>query len=100
MLLLTSRFAKYNKLLHVISRKRLREAVSKHRDLEEPLDNWFKTVKRAAWMNISDVKVDFPHADAVGRCTVFNLKGNKYRLISKIVYRWGRVFIKRVLKHA
>jgi mRNA interferase HigB len=86
--------------VHVISRKRLRQVAARHADLEEPLDAWFKRVKQAVWRSIVDVRRDFPQADAVGNCTVFNIKGNKYRLIAKISYRRGRVYIKHVLAHA
>ena len=86
--------------MHVISRKRLRQAAARRADLEEPLDAWFRRVKHAEWRIIAELRRDFPHADAVGGCTVFNIKGNKYRLIAKISYRRGRVYIKHVLAHA
>jgi mRNA interferase HigB len=46
------------------------------------------------------VKTSFPHADIVGACTVFNIKGNDYRLIVKINYEKGTVYIKGVYTHA
>ena len=42
----------------------------------------------------------YPHADYVAGLTVFNVKGNDYRLIAKIEYRWQKVFVKAVLTHA
>ena len=42
----------------------------------------------------------FPSADSVGRFTVFNVKGNAYRLIAELNYRSGRIFLRRVLTHA
>jgi mRNA-degrading endonuclease HigB of HigAB toxin-antitoxin module len=47
--------------VHVISRKRLKEAAEKHSELAEPLDDWFRLVKRAAWESIVDVRRIFPH---------------------------------------
>ena len=85
--------------MHVLSRKALREAAGKHGDLEKPLDVWYRVAKRADWKNLSDVRVAFPTADAVGKYTVFNIKGNAYRLVVEINYRTGRVFIRHVLTH-
>jgi len=47
-----------------------------------------------------DVRQVYPQADAVGELTVFNIKGNAYRLIVKIEYRWEQIYIRRVLTHA
>jgi mRNA interferase HigB len=47
-----------------------------------------------------DVRADFPHADAVDISMVFNLGGNKYRLVSVIKYRWRIVYIRHILTHA
>jgi len=86
--------------LHVISRKKLVEAASKHSDLAEPLDSWYRLAKRAVWRSILDVRQTFPSADAVADFTVFNIKGNSYRLITEINYRTGRIFLRHVLTHA
>ena len=55
--------------------------------------------KRATWGNITEVRRDFQHADAVGNFTVFNIRGNKYRLIAVIKYRWQVVYIRAILTH-
>jgi mRNA interferase HigB len=47
-----------------------------------------------------EVRLTFPTADAVGRFTIFNIKGNAYRLITEINYRTGRIFLRHVLTHA
>lgn len=86
--------------MHIISRKKLKEAVGLHRDLEAPLDVWFRIAKRAAWQNLSDVRKTFASADAVNRWTAFNIKGNRYRLIAEINYRFQRVYVRHVLTHA
>jgi mRNA interferase HigB len=86
--------------LHIISRKRLLEAARKHGELAEPLDAWYRIAKKATWKNLMDVRRMFPSADAVGEFTVFNIKGNSYRLITEINYRTGRVFLRHVLTHA
>jgi mRNA interferase HigB len=60
--------------------------------------SWYKTVKKASWQNLAEVK-QYPAADLVGRYTVFNICGNKYRLISRIVYRSQTLFVVAVITH-
>ena len=86
--------------MHVISRRRLKEAAAKHADLEVALDTWYRVVKSAVWKSIDDVRRVYPHADYVNGLTVFNIKGNQYRLIAKMEYRWEKAFIRTVLTHA
>ena len=86
--------------MHVISRKRLLEAVEKHADLDRPLDVWYRVAKKAEWKNLMNVKRVFPSAEAVERFTVFNIKGNAYRLITEINYQTRRIFLRYVLTHA
>jgi mRNA interferase HigB len=86
--------------MHVISKKRLQEFWTRHPASKEPLLFWFNITRRAAWQNISEVRQNFPHADGVGQCTVFNIKGNDYRLISHIDYRFQQVYVRFVLTHA
>lgn len=86
--------------MHVISRKRLKEAALRYPDLEIALDAWFRIAKKASWQNLMDVRKTFANADTVGKWTVFNVKGNKYRLISETNYRYQRLYIRHVLTHA
>jgi mRNA interferase HigB len=84
----------------VISRKKLQEAATDHRDLESALDAWFRIAKRSSWQGLTDVKKTFASADAVEKWTVFNIRGNRYRLITEINYKFQRVYIRHVLTHA
>ena len=86
--------------MHVISRKRLKETALRYPDAETALDVWFRIAKTAAWQNLAEVRRTFASADAVGKWTVFNIKGHKYRLIAEINYRFQRVYIRHVLTHA
>jgi mRNA interferase HigB len=86
--------------VHVISRKRLLEAAETHAELGAPLDVWYRIAKKAAWKNLMEVRRELPAADAVKKFTVFNIKGNAYRLITEINYRTGRIFVRQVLTHA
>ena len=71
----------------------------KHSDAYRPLDAWYRIAKAANWTSFSELKRDFGSADIVGNFTVFNVKGNHYRLITDIQYEKQIVFIKYVLTH-
>lgn len=86
--------------MHVISRKKLLEAAKKHPHLGKPLDAWYRLAKKAEWESLVEVREVFPTADAVGKFTVFDIKGNAYRLITEINYQTGRIFLRHVLTHA
>ncbi len=86
--------------MHIVSRKKLLEAAERHAGLGGPLDVWYRIAKRAEWASLMDVRRVFPTADAAGEYTVFNIKGNSFRLITGINYRTGRVFLRYVLPHA
>ena len=88
------------RVLHVISRKKLLEAATEHASLGGPLDVWYRIARKARWRNLAEVRQVFPSADAVGEFTVFNIKGNAFRLITEINYRTGKVFLRHVLTHA
>lgn len=86
--------------MSVISRRTLREYWVNHADSEEALKTWFTNAKKASWRNLVDVQRTYSNAEAVGDYTVFNIKGNKYRLIVRIEYRLQIIFIRDVLTHA
>lgn len=86
--------------MHIITRRKLLEAAEKYSDVGEPLDVWYRVAKRAEWKNLMDVRRVFPTADAVEEFTVFNIKGNAYRLITEINYQTGRIFLRHLLTHA
>jgi mRNA interferase HigB len=83
--------------MNVISYQRIREFSSVHRDAESVLRAWFWTAKKADWKNLPELRQVYPSADLVSRYTVFNIKGNKYRLISRSVYRSQTLFIVAVM---
>jgi len=85
--------------MHLLSRDALKEAGRNHADLEKPLDVWYRVAKKAEWKSLAGVRQTYPHADAVGKYTVINIRGNDYRLIVEINYRTGRIFIRHVLTH-
>jgi len=86
--------------LHVISRKKLADFSLRHPDAEAALDVWYRVAKSSVWSNLQEVRQVYPHADAVGKWTVFNIRGNRYRLIAEIGYQSRIVFVRHILTHS
>jgi mRNA interferase HigB len=87
--------------MRVISRKTLRDFWKKHADTEQPLKAWFHETKAARWKSFTAIKARYRSADALpGNRVVFNIKGNTYRLIVRIHYNTGIVFIRFLGPHA
>lgn len=85
--------------MHVITRKRLLEFSEEHSEAYAPLDRWYRVVKRHEFNSFGDLQKVFPNADQVGRLTVFNIGGNKFRLIAYVVYARKRIYIRNILTH-
>jgi len=86
--------------MNVIAKPTLKAFWEKHADAEGPLANWFKRCRKAKWRNLDELQTDYPHADVVGECTVFNVGGNKYRVITKVRYATQEIYVKHILTHA
>jgi mRNA interferase HigB len=86
--------------MHIITRQRLLEYGEKHPETESALEHWYRVMKRTDFGSFADLREVFPHADQVGKLIVFNIGGNKTRLITAIHFNTGRVFIRAVLTHA
>jgi len=86
--------------MHVISRKRLNEFAAEHPETGTSLAHWFGLMKRGAFSNFIELRETFPSADRVGKLTVFDIAGNKVRLIAAIHYNRQKVYIRSVLTHA
>jgi mRNA interferase HigB len=87
--------------MHIISIKKLRLfwRDPRHPDAESPLRAWFRAVKSCEWTSFADVRRTYATADAVGNKVVFDIGGNKYRLIAVIDYEGHKVFVRHVLDH-
>ena len=86
--------------MHLISRKALREFWAEHPDAESALKAWAVVVEHADWENFAQLREVYPRADQVRRFTVFDIGGNKYRLIAVIHYNRSKVYVRHVLTHA
>jgi mRNA interferase HigB len=86
--------------MHIISRKRLNEFAKAHPDSKIPLAHWHSVMKRNNFSTFVELRRTFPSADQVGKFTVFNIGGNKVRLIAAIHYNRRKVYVRSVLTHA
>lgn len=86
--------------MHVITRKRLNEFAEQFPDTKSALGRWYVNMKNGTFANFAELRAAFPSADQVGKLTVFNIGGNKVRLIAAIHYNRRRVYIRAVLTHA
>jgi mRNA interferase HigB len=86
--------------MRIISKRRLQEFWRDYPNAEQPLLNWYETAKNADWENFSDVRETFRHADIYRDCVIFDIGGNKFRLVTKIRYQKKRIYIRFVLTHS
>ena len=85
--------------MHVITRKRLNDFAANHPETRSSLDDWYQLVKHNNFSNFAHLRETFPSADQVGKLTVFNIGGNKVRLIAAIHYNRGKIYVRAVLTH-
>jgi mRNA interferase HigB len=90
--------------VHVISQKPLREFGTKHRDAAGPLRAWLKLARNGRFQNLQELKRTFAGVDMVsakGReFYVFNVGGNKYRMITAIHFNAQKLFVHYILTHS
>lgn len=85
--------------MHVITRKRLNEFADKYPETRNALVNWYQLVKHNTFNSFAELRSAFPSADQIGKLTVFNIGGNKVRLIAAIHYNRKKVYIRAILTH-
>jgi mRNA interferase HigB len=96
--------------MHIISRKPIREFCQVHPTAEPSLQRWFKVVSRARWISFEDARKTFASVDRVSEFLVFNIGGNRYRLIASLKSYChlqedgslsnAKLFIKKICTHA
>jgi mRNA interferase HigB len=90
---------RYCASMHIITRKRLLDFAEKHPNSSVSLNAWYRIVKQTEISNFSALKKIFPSVDKVGHLTVFNVGGNKIRLIAAMHYNTQCLYIRYVLTH-
>ena len=86
--------------MHIIAKPALVAFWKKHPDAEQPLLAWYRIMSNQVFTDFNDLRATFGSADYVSGLTVFNIGGNKYRLIAAIHYNRRKVYIRQVLTHA
>ena len=89
--------------MRIITKARLKEfwEAPGHEHAEGPLRAWHTHVRKRAvvWHSWGDIRMEFATASLVGNCVVFNIGGNKYRLVTRVFYRSQKVFILKIMTH-
>lgn len=85
--------------MHVITKKRLVEFAVRYPASRDPLLKWYRIVSQTDFTSFSAVRSVFRAADQVGKFTVFDIGGNKFRIIAAIHYNRRRIYIRHVLTH-
>jgi mRNA interferase HigB len=86
--------------VHIIARKALIQFWEKYPDSKAALARWFKVVKTTEFQSFSELRTVFPSSDKVQDLIVFNIGGNKYRLITSVHFNRGKVYVRHVLTHS
>lgn len=78
----------------------MNDFVEHYPETKTALARWYQILKKASYQSFAELRADFPHADQVGKLTVFNVGGNKCRIIAAIHYNCSKVYIRAVLTHS
>jgi len=85
--------------MHIISRKALQQFWQKYPDSKNALSRWYKIIQCTDFDSFNALRVTFPSADKVDDLFVFNIGGNKYRLIAAIHFNRKKIYIRHILTH-
>jgi mRNA interferase HigB len=90
--------------MRVISKSRLKQfwETQGNTDAEVPLRAWYTHVRSrtVSWRSWGDVASTYRSASLVGNCVVFNIGGNKYRLVTRVLYQSRKIFVLKIMTHA
>lgn len=85
--------------MHVITKRRIAEAKRKHPNCASALDGWYKIIEKNGFISFADLKKTFNSIDKVGNLYVFDIGGNKLRLITSIHFNRQKLYIRHILTH-
>ena len=86
--------------MKIVAIKILREFWTLYPDAEQPLKAWVDEVKQAGWTQPAEIKLKYRNASILkNKRVVFNIKGNDYRLVVSVAYRFSAVYIKFIGTH-
>ena len=85
--------------MHVISQKRVWVAKNKYPESANALDGWYRAIRKGCFANFSELKKGFNSVDKVGDNYIFDIGGNKLRLIAIIHFQSQKIYIHDILTH-
>ena len=85
--------------MRIISERAVKNYYQQNPESETALRYWIRAIRIADWHSFIDLKNTFNHADIYKKCIIFDVGGNKWRVIGKVEYQKHLVFIKRILTH-
>lgn len=85
--------------MEIFGKEILTDFASQHSHAEAPLKRWLSFTQEAQWTNFSELKESFRSADYYRGAVIFDIGGNKFRLIADIAYEKQKVYIYKVLTH-
>ncbi len=85
--------------LHIITQKRIWESKKKYPDCAMALDGWYRIIKKNQFNNFAELKRSFGSVDKVKDLCVFDIGGNKLRLITTIHFQRQKIYIRHILSH-
>ena len=91
---------RYPPAVHVISKKALLDFIKRHPDSGPPLLAWHRLMEKSTFQGFGGLRAAVPTVDRVGTLYVFNIGGNKYRLIASIHFNRRKVYVRHVFTHA
>jgi mRNA interferase HigB len=85
--------------MHVVSKSKLATFWASHPDSKAPLSGWLRLARKHVFLNFAELKTIFGSVDQVGRLSVFDIGGNKYRLIAAIHFNRQKIFVRAIMRH-
>lgn len=84
----------------IITERKIREFYQNIPAAENAMHEWIKITRASDWSNFADLRRTFNYADVYKNCVIFDVGGNKYRIIGKVAYRKHLIFIRFVMTHS
>ena len=85
--------------MHVITQKRIWAAKNKYPESANALDGWYRAIRKGQYINFAELKKGFNSVDKVGDNYIFDIGGNKLRLIATVHFQYQKVYIHHILTH-
>ncbi len=85
--------------MRVVSKKKVLDFIGRYPESATSLESWYRVVSKTTFTTFPELRLTFPSADQVADLTVFDISGNKFRLIAAIHYNRQILYIREILTH-